>query len=61
MDPARDTLMKQEANLPTTQMGLDATNKVEGEETQREWGRPIKKDPAVVAKIDEIWDQLGIE
>ncbi|KJY69562.1 4-hydroxy-3-polyprenylbenzoate decarboxylase [Vibrio nigripulchritudo] len=61
MDPSRDTLMKQEANLPTTQMGLDATNKVEGEETQREWGRPIKKDPAVVAKIDEIWDQLGIE
>ncbi|BCL71580.1 3-octaprenyl-4-hydroxybenzoate carboxy-lyase [Vibrio nigripulchritudo] len=61
MDPARDTLLKQEANLPTTQMGLDATNKVEGEETQREWGRPIKKDPAVVAKIDEIWDQLGIE
>jgi 4-hydroxy-3-polyprenylbenzoate decarboxylase len=61
MDPARDTLMKQEANLPTTQMGLDATNKVEGEETQREWGRPIKKDSTVVAKIDEIWDQLGIE
>ncbi|SPW42514.1 FMN reductase [Escherichia coli] len=35
-------------------MGLDATNKWPGE-TQREWGRPIKKDPDVVAHIDAIW------
>ncbi|MBD1559655.1 4-hydroxy-3-polyprenylbenzoate decarboxylase [Vibrio sp. S9_S30] len=61
MDPARDTLMMKKADLPTTQMGLDATNKQEGEETQREWGRPIKKDASVVAKVDEIWEQLGIE
>ncbi len=40
-------------------MGLDATNKWPGE-TDREWGRVIKKDPAVMAKIDEIWGELGL-
>lgn len=34
-------------------MGIDATNKWQGE-TQREWGVPIKKDPKVVKRIDEI-------
>jgi 4-hydroxy-3-polyprenylbenzoate decarboxylase len=38
---------------------LDATNKFESEVT-REWGTPIKKDPKLVAKVDEIWNQLGI-
>ena len=42
-----------------SKMGLDATNKWPGE-TQREWGRPIKKDPDVVAHIDAIWDELAI-
>lgn len=42
-----------------SKMGLDATNKWPGE-TQREWGAPIKKDPATVARIDQIWDSLGI-
>jgi 4-hydroxy-3-polyprenylbenzoate decarboxylase len=41
-------------------MGLDATNKWPGE-TDREWGRPIERDPNVVEKIDKIWDSLGIE
>ncbi|MNP49553.1 3-octaprenyl-4-hydroxybenzoate carboxy-lyase [compost metagenome] len=40
-------------------MGLDATNKWPGE-TEREWGRPIKKDPEVTARIDAIWDELAI-
>ena len=40
-------------------MGLDATNKWPGE-TQREWGRPIVKDPAVTARVDSMWDDLGI-
>ena len=40
-------------------MGLDATNKWPGE-TDREWGRVIKKDPEVTAKIDEIWGELGL-
>ncbi len=29
-------------------------------ETDREWGRLIKKDPAVTARIDAIWDELAI-
>ena len=40
-------------------MGIDATNKWQGE-TQREWGIPIKKDPDIVKRIDEIWDELEI-
>ncbi|MDP1177647.1 3-octaprenyl-4-hydroxybenzoate decarboxylase, partial [Klebsiella pneumoniae] len=42
-----------------SKMGLDATNKCPGE-TQREWGRPIKNDPAVTARIDAIWYELAI-
>ena len=40
-------------------MGLDATNKI-GNETQREWGRVIERDPKTVAKMDEIWAELGL-
>jgi 4-hydroxy-3-polyprenylbenzoate decarboxylase len=40
-------------------MGMDATNKLPGE-TDREWGRPIEKDPEVVKRIDELWDELGL-
>ncbi len=58
MDPARDTLFLQDG-LGHSKMGLDATNKLESE-CLREWGTPIKKDPEVVAKIDSIWDELGI-
>lgn len=58
MDPARDTLFLQDGD-GHSKMGLDATNKL-GSECLREWGTPIKKDPEVVAKIDAIWDELGI-
>lgn len=58
MDPTRDTLMIEPANTPSV-MGLDATNKLEGE-SQREWGTPITKNPDVVAKIDALWDEMGI-
>ena len=43
-----------------SKMGIDATNKIDGE-TTREWGTPIVMKPEVVTKIDEIWDDLGIE
>ncbi|EXU74691.1 4-hydroxy-3-polyprenylbenzoate decarboxylase [Erwinia mallotivora] len=70
MDPARDTVLVENTPIDYldfaspvsglgSKMGLDATNKWPGE-TQREWGRPIRKDPAVTKRIDEIWDQLGI-
>jgi 4-hydroxy-3-polyprenylbenzoate decarboxylase len=39
---------------------MDATNKWKGE-TDREWGRPIAMKAEVKARVDEIWDQLGIK
>lgn len=70
MDPVRDTVLVENTPIdyldfasPVSglggKMGLDATNKWPGE-TDREWGRVIKKDPAVTAKIDEIWERLGL-
>ena len=40
-------------------LGLDATNKWEGE-TNREWGKKIAMDDKVIEKIDELWSALGI-
>ena len=42
-----------------SKMGLDATNKWPGE-SHREWGRPIVMDASVKARVDEIWDRLGL-
>ena len=70
MDPVRDTTLV--GNTPIDyldfaspvsglggKVGFDATNKWPGE-TDREWGRPIAMDPAVKARVDAIWDDLGI-
>jgi 4-hydroxy-3-polyprenylbenzoate decarboxylase len=43
-----------------SKMGIDATNKLPGE-TQREWGEPIIMDVNIINKIDEMWNQLGID
>ncbi|WP_029609229.1 4-hydroxy-3-polyprenylbenzoate decarboxylase [Neisseria lactamica] len=70
MDPVRDTVLMENTPIdyldfasPVSglggKMGLDATNKWLGE-TDREWGRVIQKDPAVTAKIDGIWGELGL-
>ncbi|GAA5785617.1 4-hydroxy-3-polyprenylbenzoate decarboxylase [Chitiniphilus shinanonensis] len=70
MDPARDTVLVENTPIdyldfasPVSglggKMGLDATNKWPGE-TAREWGRVIDRDPAVVARVDAIWRDLGI-
>jgi 4-hydroxy-3-polyprenylbenzoate decarboxylase len=40
-------------------MGIDATNKWSGE-TNREWGRTIEMDADVKARVDLIWQQLGL-
>ena len=42
-----------------SKVGLDATNKWPGE-TDREWGEPIRMDEATRARVDAIWDQLGL-
>lgn len=59
MDPARDTYVIPASNGTVSKLALDATNKFEGE-VSREWGTPIHKDPKLVAKIDALWDELGI-
>lgn len=71
MDPARDTTLIENTPIDYldfaspvsglgSKMGMDATNKWPGE-TTREWGEPIVMDQAVVSKIDQIWDSLGIK
>ena len=43
-----------------SKMGLDATNKWAGE-TSREWGVPIVMDEGVKARVDQLWDSLGLQ
>lgn len=70
MDPVRDTVLVENTPIdyldfasPVSglggKMGLDATNKWPGE-TNREWGRPIEMDAEVKARVDAMWDGLGI-
>jgi len=42
-----------------SKMGIDATGKWAGE-TERPWGRPITMDSAVKARVDSIWNELGL-
>lgn len=58
MDPARDCVLIP-AEGASSKIGLDATNKFLGE-VDREWGTPIQRNPQLVAKIDAIWNKLGI-
>jgi 4-hydroxy-3-polyprenylbenzoate decarboxylase len=43
-----------------SKMGLDATNKLPGE-TTREWGEPIKMSAEIIARIDTLWAELGLD
>ncbi len=60
MDPARDTFKLDNQGRGISPLALDATNKYPGE-VVREWGTPIKKDPQLVTKIDQLWSQLAIK
>jgi len=71
MDPARDTTLVENTPIDYldfaspvsglgSKMGMDATSKWEGE-TNREWGTPIKMDENVSQRVDEMWDELGID
>ena len=71
MDPARDTTLVENTPIDYldfaspvsglgSKMGMDATNKWPGE-TDREWGEPIVMDPAIKARVDALWPELGIE
>jgi len=70
VDPARDTLLVENTPIDYldfaspvsglgSKMGIDATNKWPGE-TAREWGTPIVMDAAVKAKVDAMWQDLGL-
>jgi len=71
MDPARDTLMIENTPIDYldfaspvsglgSKMGLDATNKWEGE-TPREWGEPITMQDDIKARVDDMWADLGLD
>ena len=70
MDPSRDTTLIENTPIDYldfaspvsglgSKMGLDATNKWQGE-TTREWGVPIVMDEKVKNRIDTIWDDLDL-
>jgi 4-hydroxy-3-polyprenylbenzoate decarboxylase len=70
MDPRRDSVFIDNTPIDYldfaspvgglgSKVGFDATNKWPGE-TDREWGTPIAMDAATCARVDEIWDQLGL-
>jgi 4-hydroxy-3-polyprenylbenzoate decarboxylase len=71
MDPVRDTVMIENTPIDYldfaspvsglgSKMGMDATNKMPGE-TNREWGEPIVMDETIKQRIDELWNELGID
>jgi 4-hydroxy-3-polyprenylbenzoate decarboxylase len=70
MDPERDTTLIKNTPIDYldfaspvsglgSKMGLDATNKWEGE-TTREWGTPIVMDKAIKERVDNLWSTLGL-
>jgi 4-hydroxy-3-polyprenylbenzoate decarboxylase len=71
MDPVRDTTLVENTPIdyldfasPISglggKMGMDATNKMQGE-TNREWGTPIVMDAEVKARVDAMWESLGLD
>ena len=71
VDPVRDFTMVENTPIDYldfaspvsglgSKVGIDATNKLPGE-TDREWGTPIKMDEDVKNRVDDIWQQLGID
>jgi 4-hydroxy-3-polyprenylbenzoate decarboxylase len=70
MDPARDITVIENTPIDYldfaspvsglgSKIGLDATDKFPGE-TNREWGREIRMDQAVIDKVDAMWSELGL-
>jgi 4-hydroxy-3-polyprenylbenzoate decarboxylase len=70
MDPDRDTLIIRNTPIDYldfaspvsglgSKIGFDATHKWRGE-TDRQWGRPIRMDEDVRARVDALWGELGL-
>ena len=71
MDPSRDTVIIENTPIDYldfaspvsglgSKMGLDATNKWSAE-TTREWGTTIEMSTSIKRRIDDIWQELGID
>jgi 4-hydroxy-3-polyprenylbenzoate decarboxylase len=71
MDPVRDVTLTENTPIdyldfasPVSglggKIGLDATNKMEGE-TNREWGEMIEMDDDIIKTVDEKWSKLNIK
>jgi 4-hydroxy-3-polyprenylbenzoate decarboxylase len=70
MDPARDVTLIEHTPIDYldfaspqsglgSKIGLDATDKWEPE-TRREWGEEIRMDDAVIERVNDLWDRLGL-
>jgi 4-hydroxy-3-polyprenylbenzoate decarboxylase len=70
MDPDRDTVIIRNTPIDYldfaspvsglgSKIGFDATHKWRGE-TDRQWGRPIRMDEEVRARVDALWGELGL-
>jgi 4-hydroxy-3-polyprenylbenzoate decarboxylase len=71
MDPVRDTVLVDRTPIDSLdfaspvsglggKMGMDATSKLPGE-TDREWGRPIRQDPTVEARVAAVLAALAAD
>ena len=71
MDPERDSVFLENTPIDYldfaspvsglgSKVGFDATNKWPGE-TEREWGKPIAMTETVKQRIDDLWQDLGID
>lgn len=70
MDPARDITVIENTPIDYldfaspvsglgSKIGLDATNKWEGE-TTREWGEKLFMEQEIIDKVDAMWGELGL-
>ncbi len=70
MDPARDITLIENTPIDYldfaspesglgSKIGLDATDKWPPE-TKREWGEEIRMSEDVIARVDDLWDSLGL-
>jgi len=70
VDPSRDILISKgpldrldhASNFESFgyKMGIDATKPLPGEGHEREWPEPLEMDADVKARIDSMWDELGL-
>jgi 4-hydroxy-3-polyprenylbenzoate decarboxylase len=70
MDPSRDLTIVNDTPIDYLdfaspepglggKLGIDATTKI-APETSRAWGRPIRMSDEVIARVDQVWSQLGL-